>query len=173
MASLQNVYNWGKIYTSPFERWKALYPNHIKDNCWNKICIKCNKKTEYETRWCNICFQEYKKLEASYRSKAYNLLKRKSLDTKCEITGCNKKMLKYYFESLFDNNMSWDNQSIYWEIDHRIPIAWFNLEDTEELKFACNYKNLQPMEKKTNNNKSYEYPQNILFDYAFHSTVTS
>jgi len=48
-------------------------------------------------------------------------------------------MLKYYFETLFDNNMNWNNQSIYWQIDHRIPISWFNLENDEELKFACNY----------------------------------
>ena len=82
-------------------------------------------------------------------------------------------MLKYYFETLFDNNMNWNNQSIYWQIDHRIPISWFNLENDEELKFACNYKNLQPMEKSSNLNKSHDYPNNHLFNYAFHSEDTS
>lgn len=69
--------------------------------------------------------------------------------------------------------MNWDNQSVYWQIDHRIPIAWFNLENEEELKFACNYKNLQPMEQNSNLNKSYDYPNNDLFNYAFHSEDTS
>ena len=172
-SSLQNVYNWGKIYSSPFERWKDLYPQYLENGKWNKICIRCNKNTEYVARWCNNCYNEYKKLETFYRVKAYNLLKKKSLDTKCEITGCNKQMLKYYFETLFNNNMNWNNQSIYWQIDHRIPLSCFNLENDEELKFACNYKNLQPMEKSSNLNKSHDYPNNHLFNYTFHSGDTS
>jgi hypothetical protein len=43
----------------------------------------------------NNYYTEYKKLKTFYRVKVYNLLK-KLLDTKYEITGCNKKILKYY-----------------------------------------------------------------------------
>jgi hypothetical protein len=170
-SSLQNVYNWGKIYNSPFQRWKDLYPQYLEGNQWKGICIRCNKKTEMGkgTRWCNNCYNEYKKLENFYRCKAYRLLKKTTLDTKCEITGCNKRMFKYYFETLFDDKMNWENQSIYWQIDHRIPISWFNLENIEELKFACNYKNLQPMEKVKNLNKLYDYPQNNIFNYDSYS----
>jgi predicted amidophosphoribosyltransferase len=78
----------------------------MENGKWKKICIRCNKNTEHLARWCNNCYNEYKKQEAFYRVKAYNLLKKKSLDTNCEITGCNKQMLKYYFETLFDNNMN-------------------------------------------------------------------
>ena len=172
-SSLQNVYNWGKIYSSPFERWKDIYPQYLENGKWKKICVRCKQNTEFETRWCNNCYNEYQKLSNNYRSKAYNLLKNKSLNSRCEITGCNKKMLKYYFESLFDKDMKWDNQSTYWQIDHRIPISWFNLENEEELTFSCNYKNLQPMQKEMNINKSHGYPDNKLFDYAFQSDDTS
>ena len=172
-SSLQNVYNWGEKYKTPFDRWKDLYPEYLIDGMWNKICIRCNKNTEFKARWCNNCYSEYTKKSDYYRCKAYKLLKNKSLNTNCEITGCNKIMLKYYFETLFDNDMNWDNQSKYWQIDHRIPISWFNIENDEEMKFACNYKNLQPMKKKLNLDKSHNYPKNKLFDYAFHSNDTS
>ena len=172
-SSLQNVYNWGEIYSSPFERWKDIYPQYLENGKWKKICVRCSKNTELEARWCINCYNEYRKLSGCYRSKAYSLLKNKSLNARCEITGCNKQMLKYYFETLFDKNMNWDNQSTYWQIDHRIPISWFNLENEEELKFSCNYKNLQPMKKEMNINKSHDYPDNKLFDYAFQSEDTS
>ena len=173
-SSLQNVYNWGKIYSSPVERWKDIISQqYLENENLKKMCVRCNKNTEWEARWCKNCYIEYCKLSNCYRTKAYHLLKNKSLNAKCEITGCNKQMLKYYFENLFDKNMNWDNQSIYCQIDHRIPISWFNLENEEELKFACNYKNLQPMKKEMNINKSHDYPDNKLFDYAFQSEDTS
>jgi hypothetical protein len=64
------------IYSSQFERWKDLYPQYLENGKWNKICIRCNKNTEYLARWCNNCYNEYKKQEAFYRVKAYNLLKK-------------------------------------------------------------------------------------------------
>lgn len=175
-SSLNNIYNWGKIYSNPYERWKDLYPQHFS-NEWNRECITCNKYIELNdrsfSRKCINCFEEYNKNKAKYRSKAYNLLKRKNIDTVCEVTGCTKRQLIYYLETLFDNNMNWENQSTYWEIDHRIPLAWFDLDKEEEVKIACNYKNLQPMEKQQNHDKNCQYPTNKLFSYVTHSEDTS
>lgn len=171
MNSINNVYNWGKIYKSSHYRWKSLYPSYIINNEWNNLCIKCNKEKEIKNgkyRWCNNCYKEYNKLTKKYSSKAYNLIKNKN-DEKCQFTGCNYIMLKYYFESLFDYNMNWNNQSIYWQIDHRIPISWFNLEDENEVNFVCNYKNIQPMEKILNICvKNNQYPTNNLFNISNH-----
>ena len=174
MGSLDNVYNWNKIYKSPYDRWKDMYKQYLVDGMWNGRCIRCNNITDKgRVKHCDRCYIEYTKITENNRTKAYNLLKRKLDDTKCDITGCNKRMLKYHFELLFDNKMSWDNQSIYWQIDHRIPLAWFNLENEEELYFACNYKNLQPIEKNQNMTiKNYNYPENDLFSYGFHSSHT-
>ena len=123
---------------------------------------------------CHDCSISYNKFKELNRGKAYRLLKNKTEDKKCEITGCNKRQLKYHFESLFDNNMNWDNQSSHWQIDHRIPLAWFDLYNSEELNFACNFKNIQPMEKELNMTvKSCEYPTNNLFSHATHSSQTS
>tara|TARA_B100001093_G_scaffold20173_2_gene18115 strand:- start:1164 stop:1697 length:534 start_codon:yes stop_codon:yes gene_type:complete len=173
-SSIQNVYNWYKFYKSARERWKALYPDHVDENgSWKNICKKCNITTSHFLGWCDKCYNEYTKLRDNYRRKPYNLLKRISLTSECKITGCNKQMLKYHFEKLFTKEMSWDNQSEYWEIDHRIPLCWFDLHNEEEINFACNYKNLQPMIKEENREKKFDYPENRLFDYAFHSSQTS
>jgi hypothetical protein len=175
MYSLDNVYNWGKTYKSPFDRWKDMYKQYLENGTWNGTCIRCNNITEKGKGWrhCDKCYNEYENIKHKYRNKAYNLLKNKSNDL-CKITGCSKQMLKYYFELLFDSNMNWNNRNEYWQIDHRIPLAWFNLENEKELYFACNYKNLQPMEKLQNVTlKNCNYPENDLFSYAFQSSQTS
>ena len=176
MSSLNNVYNWNKLYKSPFDRWKDMYPEYLEDGKWNGICIRCNGQVDNGKGWrhCDECYNEYEKVKKKNGSKGYNLLKKKSDDLLCEITGCNKIMLKYHFELLFDDKMNWNNQSTYWQIDHRIPLAWFNLEDKDDLYFACNFKNLQPMEKNLNETiKNCNYPDNDLFSHAFHSSHTS
>ena len=53
-SSLQNVYNWGKIYSSPLQRWKDLYPQYLENGKWKQICIRCNKNTEKVSRWCAL-----------------------------------------------------------------------------------------------------------------------
>jgi len=42
--------------------------------------------------------------------------------------------------------MGWDNQGTYWQIDHILPIASFDLNDEEELYKCFHYTNTQPME---------------------------
>jgi hypothetical protein len=188
---LSNVYNWGRDFRTYTDRWKKKFPNYIDDNGnWNKICIRCNKNLQdiprilpngggcnwhfFSIKWghCKECGDKYEKIKNKYRNKAYNLLKIKTEDNVCEITGCNKRQLKYHFELLFDSKMNWDNQNSYWQIDHRIPVSWFDLYDKDELLFCCNYKNLQPMENQLNADKSCYYPKNNLFTYDTHSSHT-
>jgi hypothetical protein len=73
--------------------------------------------------------------------------------------GCSFAELKVRFESMFYPNpetgepMTWDNYS-QWDIDHIRPLSSFDLTDHEQLKIACNYKNLQPLWKADNISKS-------------------
>lgn len=60
--------------------------------------------------------------------------------------GCSLPELKIYIENQFQEGMSWENYGRDgWNIDHRIPLAKFDLTDREQFLKACNYTNLRPM----------------------------
>ena len=63
---------------------------------------------------------------------------------------------KYHIELQFDNNMTWENYGIYWEIDHIKPIEMFNFTDENEIKECWNYKNLQPLTINENRTKRFK-----------------
>lgn len=60
--------------------------------------------------------------------------------------GCTVAELKFYIEGRFKDGMRWDNWGVNgWHIDHNVPLAFFDLTDTDQLQKACHYTNLQPM----------------------------
>lgn len=72
------------------------------------------------------------------------------------LVGCNRKQLKEYIESKFLPGMSWENSHL-WHIDHRKPVALFDLT-TEAGQRACfHYTNLQPLWAPQNLRKGKRY----------------
>jgi len=69
------------------------------------------------------------------------------------LVGCSIAELKAHIESQFVNGMSWDNRKSF-VIDHIVPVAAFNLTDSEEASIAFNWKNLQPISWHSNAAKS-------------------
>tara|TARA_B110000046_G_C12940955_1_gene375748 strand:+ start:835 stop:1125 length:291 start_codon:yes stop_codon:yes gene_type:complete len=59
-----------------------------------------------------------------------------------------------YLESLFYENMTWDNHGE-WHIDHIIPLA--SAESEDEMTAFAYYKNLQPMWEIENMSKNDDY----------------
>ena len=74
-------------------------------------------------------------------------------DKMFDLLGCTPKQWKAHLESQFNKNMSWDNYTEYWEIDHIIPIASFDIFNEEEQKKAYHYTNTQPLECYKNRRK--------------------
>ena len=74
--------------------------------------------------------------------------------------GCTIPELKFYLEGQFQDGMTWENWTrvdLYenaWNIDHKIPLAFFDLTIREQLLQAVHYTNLQPMWAKENLKKS-------------------
>lgn len=65
--------------------------------------------------------------------------------------GCTIPELKMYLEGQFTDGMTWENWSFRgWHIDHKIPLAFFDLTDREQLLKAVHYSNLQPLWMKEN-----------------------
>ncbi len=71
-----------------------------------------------------------------------------------ELIGCSIEALKVHLEARFTPEMSWENYGAYWEVDHIIPLARFDLTNPVYQKLAFHFENLQPLEKTENRKKS-------------------
>lgn len=71
-----------------------------------------------------------------------------------ELLGCKINDFKKYLEDQFDENMNWDNYGKYWQVDHILPVVYFNMVDPVEQKICWNYMNLRPCEASENLRKS-------------------
>lgn len=60
------------------------------------------------------------------------------------LLGCTVAFALQYLAARFEDGMSWSNWGV-WHIDHRKPLASFDLTDPEQLAAACHYTNLQPL----------------------------
>lgn len=64
-----------------------------------------------------------------------------------QLLGCSFCEYKRYLEQLFQPGMNWNNYGNkhgQWDIDHIIPCAKFDLEDTAQQLMCFNYKNTRP-----------------------------
>ena len=62
-----------------------------------------------------------------------------------ELTGCTGKELRAYLESQFQDGMTWENYGSKWHVDHKRPIASFDLSNMEQVRACFYYTNLQPL----------------------------
>ncbi len=70
-----------------------------------------------------------------------------------ELIGCDGDTLRAHIESQFKEGMTWEKRSA-WHIDHILPVAEFDLNNSEEQEIAFHYTNLQPLWAKENRIKS-------------------
>ena len=125
----------------------------------NRDSISIKKKEHYEKNKDSILIKDYErkkhrmsidpifKFKQNMKSSIGKAFIRKNYTKSsktCEILGCDWNTLKEYFESQFDENMSWENHGTYWDIDHIIPLATAKTE--EDVIKLNHYTNLQPLE---------------------------
>ena len=113
-------------------------------------------KSELAIRWrnenparYNAYFVEKRKTDINFKI-AHYLRKRTTKALKSlkaiQNLGCSIPELKSYLESKWQPGMTWENYGKRgWHIDHVKPLNSFDLQDSEQLKEACNYTNLQPL----------------------------
>jgi len=98
-----------------------------------------------------------RKIGRRIRSRIINALVRQdSVKSKRirELIGITIPELKNYLEKQFKPGMSWKNYGFYgWHIDHRLPLASFDLTKPKEQERAFHYTNLQPLWAKENLSK--------------------
>jgi hypothetical protein len=72
---------------------------------------------------------------------------------------CSLTEFKYHIERLWLPGMTWDNRGNgpgKWNIDHIIPVSFFNMTDEVEKYMCCRWQNLQPLWWKDNMKKGYK-----------------
>ncbi|MBS0328236.1 MAG: hypothetical protein JSR30_00155 [Proteobacteria bacterium] len=72
------------------------------------------------------------------------------------LIGCTTRKLVEYLESLFLPGMNWENYGD-WHVDHKRPIASFDLGDEHQARACFHYTNLQPMWADANHAKGSVY----------------
>jgi hypothetical protein len=68
--------------------------------------------------------------------------------------GCLPTELKAWLEARFLPGMTWENYGPVWHVDHKKPLASFDLTDRNQFLEACHYTNLQPLFAEDNRKKS-------------------
>ena len=126
------------------------------ENRYETQCKRCNydyrnkykrDNDEYKKR-----FNEYRKqkrltdvnyaMKDRLRARLRKLLKAQNVDKyekTLELLGCSMEVFKAHIESKFYGDMSWDKKNF--ELDHVIPLSWFDLSSEKQRRFCFNYKN--------------------------------
>jgi hypothetical protein len=76
------------------------------------------------------------------------------------LLGCSIQDLKTHLEKQWTEGMTWDNHGKgagFWNIDHIVPCAAFNLRDLEQQKQCFHYTNLRPLWHVENTAKSSKH----------------
>ena len=91
------------------------------------------------------------RIKCALRARLCTILKRSNGSKSgkmVELIGCTMPFLRQYLESLWRDNMSWQNYGFgrgKWVIDHIIACEKFDLTDPTQQKQCFNFKNLQPL----------------------------
>ena len=138
----------------------------------NKDAIKAYHENSKDKRNTRLRVYRRKNPQANIinniRTRIHNVLKSNKTSSTIELIGCDKCLLVNWIESQFDDRMSWDNYGSYWHLDHVIPLALFDLTNTQAQYMACHWSNCKPLEASKNISKS----DNLVIDYIKEHIIT-
>ena len=77
-------------------------------------------------------------------------------DRTLELLGCTPLELRAWITAQFKPGMSWNNRTAF-HIDHKRPLASFDLRDPDQQRAAFHFTNLQPLWASENRSKGAKY----------------
>lgn len=148
------------------KRWRKDNPEKTKEN--KKRWDSQNKDhiREYATKRGRKLYQDdvQYRLTVTLRNRINTFLRNagntKKAGSAVRDLGCSIEELKQHLESHFEPGMTWKNHGNkpdQWNIDHEVPLSWFDLANREQLLMACRWDNLYPMWSDKNNKKSNKH----------------
>lgn len=136
-----------KRYRNQCKSCRNEYVKHIKKE--DKHRLQANKR-QRERRQTDPCFLMNQRLRARLR-KVLISKNAKRLEEPYKLLGCSMNEFKQYIEAQFTDDMSWELRNF--ELDHKIPCAFFDLIDVDEQRKCFHYTNFQPLKSDANNLK--------------------
>jgi hypothetical protein len=139
-----------EVWVSPASYSKTM----ANDRQWrlaNKARLKSYTK-EYER--CRRANDPLFRLVKTTRTRIAMVLSGHKSVKSAHLVGCSAEKLKRHLEEQFVSGMNWENYGSYWHADHIIPLAWFDLSDPNQQRWAFHYTNLQPLTKEDNLRKN-------------------
>lgn len=79
---------------------------------------------------------------------------KKKKDSSSKLLGCTSEFYILYLQIQFTENMTWDNYGDYWNIDHVIPCASFDLSEKTNQHKCFHWSNTRPYIKSENESKN-------------------
>lgn len=156
---------WGKNYrkrddVKVKERQRSQVRRQTEEHRrYHRDYHKTDKYRKYNRdRWAKLPQDSTERISLYLRARIRNALKCKASKSAItqELIGITVSELKIYLAKQFQLGMTWENYGK-WHIDHRRPLASFNMTDPQEQRKAFHYSNLQPLWASENLHKSKKY----------------
>ena len=121
----------------------------------NKAYKEANREKVNETRRAYVRLQMLDPIERLKRNMK-SLISTKIKKTKHtnEYLGTKIEDIVKWLEWNFTEEMTWSNHGKVWQIDHTLPVAAFDLTNTDDCMVCFNWMNMMPMLSKRNQSKS-------------------
>jgi len=148
---MRDTYNFQKrvYYQNNKDKIKQY---HINTRAKRNLRIREKRKNDVQARIIN-----------SLRSR----FRRKDNSTMA-LLGCSLQEFRHFISTKFSSNMTWDNYGSVWDIDHVIPLAFFDLTSGREQGTCFHWTNLQPLLKHENYKKSSKIIPSMIKAHFYH-----
>lgn len=138
------------------KKWNRDHPEahrkHVKDSKNRNIESRREYENDYWRKRMNADLNV--RLRRYIRSRMSCVLRGKiKSGSTMVLLGCSIENLWIYLESKFHLGMTRENYAKYWEVDHIIPLASFDLSQPDHQKRAFHFSNLQPLTLAENRSK--------------------
>jgi len=134
---------------------KALQDKEYKINNPEKIRALNKKRMEIPQN----------KISKNLRTRLGKLVRDKNSGT-FEYVGMSIPNFKNWLEYQFDENMNWNNYGSYWEIDHVIPCASFDLTIEDNIYKCFSWENSRPFNASQNSSKNAKIIESEINSHA-------
>jgi len=139
------------------ENFKKIKQKEIIKNYYKKKFCKTKQQEKFINTLSKLGKSDIKyKFFNNLSHRATRELKKRNIKRKWthrELLGCSPDILENHIKSKLQTNMTFDNYGL-WEIDHIVPISTIDFKDDKQILECFNFKNLQPLWKDINLQKS-------------------